>query len=716
MGGRTMIENPQQAARRLAAGLLRDGFKPQALHVYTDLDGKPLHWRVRLKHPDSGEKWIRPMKRNGTGYELGEHEYPDGKPLYRLHVLSQRTDEPVFVCEGENKVDALEKLGILATTSGGATSAEGVDWSPIADREVGIWPDNDEAGSKYADAVAEKLLALGCKVSLIDVSQLELPAKGDAVDWVEKHPEATKADVMALAVIERKVHEWPEPQPLPELPTVPPLPVDILPDALQAWVADAAERAQFPPDFAAAASMVALGSVLGRKLGIRLKARDDWTEYGNIWGGLVGPPSSMKSPAMREALHPLKALQKAADTAHDSAMETHRAEEEHHKLRKQAQRSKAKRELEKEPTAKIDLDPSELDEPVAHTYWTSNVNEASLGVLLQDNPNGLLIERDELSSLLTDLEDDNRADLRGMLLSGWSGKEGYRFDRIGRGVTCIPKCAVSILGGIQPGPLERYVRGAFAGQHADGLLQRFQMLVWPDSVGFKHVDRWPTSDAKKAARELFERVDKMDPLAMGAKDDFGNEPPFVRLSDEAQAIFNKWYVAFMNERRFIDEGGVESGPLAAHFGKYPGLVGKLALIIHVADERNAKSVSERTLRKALGWIDYLTPHARRIYHASDCPETGAAKLLLARIKGGKVTGQFKPRDIYRNGWHGLTDHTSVKRACGILTDHGWLIEAHPKGSNGGRPGDAVYEVSPVVVEKKSQRARLANQRNPGGGL
>ena len=184
-----MIETPQQAVRRLAAGAIRDGFEPQALHEYTDPDGTPLHWRIRLKHPATGDKWIRPMKRNGTGYELGEPEYPDGKPLYRLHVLSQRTDEPVFVCEGENKVDALEKLGILATTSGGATSADVADWSPIAGREVRIWPDNDEAGNKYAHAVAEKLLHLGCKVSLIDVSKLGLPEKGDAVDWVGNAPE-----------------------------------------------------------------------------------------------------------------------------------------------------------------------------------------------------------------------------------------------------------------------------------------------------------------------------------------------------------------------------------------------------------------------------------------------------------------------------------------------------------------------------------------------
>ena len=106
-----MTETLQQAARRLAAGAIREGFKPQALHEYSDRDGKPLHWRIRLKNPDTGDKWIRPIRLTGEGYTLGEPEYPDGKPLYRLHDLATRPDDPVIVCEGEWCADALAKAG-----------------------------------------------------------------------------------------------------------------------------------------------------------------------------------------------------------------------------------------------------------------------------------------------------------------------------------------------------------------------------------------------------------------------------------------------------------------------------------------------------------------------------------------------------------------------------------------------------------------------------
>jgi len=74
-----MSETPQQAARRLAASAIHDGYVPEALHTYTDAKGNPLYWRIRLKHPGTGDKWVRPMKVNGEGYALGEPESPEGK-------------------------------------------------------------------------------------------------------------------------------------------------------------------------------------------------------------------------------------------------------------------------------------------------------------------------------------------------------------------------------------------------------------------------------------------------------------------------------------------------------------------------------------------------------------------------------------------------------------------------------------------------------------
>lgn len=188
-------------ARKFISPQLADGYKATALHSYTDPDGNPTHWRIRLKHPDTGDKWIRPMRRTDKGFDLKQPDYPNGTPLYRLHELSARPAEPVLIVEGETCADALAKLDVLATTSGSADSASKADLSALAGRMVMIWPDNDEAGQHYAADVKARLATLGCTVAVIDVDKLGLPAKGDVVDWLAAHPDATAADVWALPMV-----------------------------------------------------------------------------------------------------------------------------------------------------------------------------------------------------------------------------------------------------------------------------------------------------------------------------------------------------------------------------------------------------------------------------------------------------------------------------------------------------------------------------------
>ena len=186
------------AARRFARAKLGEGFESEALHTYTDDSGVPLYWRIRLKNSQTGEKWIRPMKRVGERHVLGEPEFREGKPLYGLHSLALRPDDLVVVTEGEHKADKLAELGLTVTTSGGADSASKADWTPLARREVLIWPDNDEAGQRYALAVAEILTAMDCTVRVMDVVAAGLGPKGDAVDWLSVHPAAAAAHVLAL--------------------------------------------------------------------------------------------------------------------------------------------------------------------------------------------------------------------------------------------------------------------------------------------------------------------------------------------------------------------------------------------------------------------------------------------------------------------------------------------------------------------------------------
>ena len=86
-------------------------------------------------------------------------------------------------------------------------------------------------------------------------------------------------------------------KPLPDLPSVASFEFSLLPESLQPWVEDITNRIQCPADYIAVAVMAGLGSVIGRKVGIRPQERTDWTEYSNQWALTIGRPGVLKSPS-----------------------------------------------------------------------------------------------------------------------------------------------------------------------------------------------------------------------------------------------------------------------------------------------------------------------------------------------------------------------------------------------------------------------------------
>ena len=508
------VETPQQAARRLSAPALRDGFRPESLHVYADASGEPIYWRIRLKHPD-GRKWIRPMRRTADGaFEIGEPPAsPADKVLYNLHRLADDPAALVLIVEGEKAADALVKLGIIATTSGGAQSAAASDWGPLQGRSVLIWPDHDEPGAQYGRDVADKLTALGCGVRILDVAALDLPPKADAVEWLQAHPQATAADVHELPKVPKGTYGSfgsaptaciseieDEPVPLPgELLPVDPFDYALLPDALRPWVADIAQRVSCPPDFVAVPAMLALGCALGRKIAVRPQQHSDWTVTANLWGLVIGRPGAMKSPAMAQATAPLKRLAARAQDQYEAALREWQQSQKLRDLQDEAGQKKARALLGKDPAANVMhlLDSGAADpEPMLRRYTTANATPEALGELLRQNPQGMMLERDEIMGLLRDLDRDDKADHRAFLLEAWDGSGSFTFDRIGRGFNLhVPHLCLSVIGTTQPGRIRDYLADALhGGAGDDGLMQRFSMMVWPDQSGeWVNVDQWPDS-------------------------------------------------------------------------------------------------------------------------------------------------------------------------------------------------------------------------------
>ena len=65
----------------------------------------------------------------------------------------------------------------------------------------------------------------------------------------------------------------------------------MIPGPLRAWLADIAERVGCPLEFPAAGALVALAIVVGSKVAIRPKRKDDWTVVPNLWAPSSAAPA-----------------------------------------------------------------------------------------------------------------------------------------------------------------------------------------------------------------------------------------------------------------------------------------------------------------------------------------------------------------------------------------------------------------------------------------
>ena len=509
---------------------------------------------------------------------------------------------------------------------------------------------------------------------------------------------------MRSSIVARKrasAEHWPTPKPIPcDLARVDAFALDFLPVRLAPWVDDIATRLQCPPDYPAITALTALGAILGRKIGVKPQLKTDWIEIPNVWGAFIGPPGMLKSPAMNEALRPIHRLEAEAVRNNEIAQQAYAAGLDAFRLHKQVAIALAREDLKKtlkgeNHTRRIDLQLGDQPQPPTPVrYRTNDTSYEALAELIASNPTGMLVERDELVSLLRHLDRNDQAVARGFFLTGWSGTQPYTLDRISRGTRHIEAVCISVLGNSQPARIAEYVKRANSNANGgDGLLQRFGLLAWPDTCPeWKDMDRYPHSRAREDAWEVFERLSKLDrsgAMALGARRGPSDSVPFLRLSAAAHDEFLNWRSDL--ERRL--RSGKMPPALEAHLAKYRKLVPALALINHLVDNGH-NEISREAMRKALAMSQYLETHARRLYGATNEPERAAAQAILSKIRQGELQDGFTAREVHQHDWSGLTERDQVQAGLDLLVELHYLAASTAATSGrGGRP-TTTYIVNP----------------------
>lgn len=122
--------------------------KPHRTWIYRNANGHPLSFVCRFDLP--GGKEVIPFSycRNIDGREEWRFKgLEKPRPLYNLHQITMRQEEPILIGEGEKTADAMHSLFIHHTCTtwiGGVDGVRHTDFTVLAGRDVVLWPDNDK--------------------------------------------------------------------------------------------------------------------------------------------------------------------------------------------------------------------------------------------------------------------------------------------------------------------------------------------------------------------------------------------------------------------------------------------------------------------------------------------------------------------------------------------------------------------------------------------
>jgi putative DNA primase/helicase len=208
----------------------------------------------------------------------------------------------------------------------------------------------------------------------------------------------------------------------------------------------------------------------------------------------------------------------------------------------------------------------------------------------------------------------------------------------------------------------------------DGLIQRFQLAVWPDvQKGWKWIDQKPDQAAYASYREaLCQLHDLPGPDPEGSSTN-------LRFSKPAQALYIDWMERVQAEIRSDQLHPV----MQSHLAKMPKTIAGLALLFELIDGGREK-VGKKATTRAILWADYLQSHAERLYSLASGQGMTGAKLILSRRD--KLPEIFTARDVQRKSWTGLSTKQAVDDALECLVEHRHLTELLvPTTPTGGRP-------------------------------
>lgn len=400
----------------------------------------------------------------------------------------------------------------------------------------------------------------------------------------------------------------------------PTLPNGLLPKVIEEYARVMGETMGVDPGGLAMAALAACSGATPDVIKLRMKRHNDqWHESSRIWVGLIGLPSTKKSPIISSA--------------------TRKIVEIDYQLLRQYQNEQAQyNELQKGERTGV-------APPVQKRIRLEDTTIEGAQEVLVGSPNGVLLLRDELSGWFGGMDrysgGSRSASMdRGFWLQAYNGGQ-YAWSRVGRRSGIIPNLSVSLLGGIQPDTIRRLAAESLD----DGLLQRLIPIVLSTASTGRDV---PMPPVAKNYEDLIEQLTELSPPPKSTWNRT-EEAEVLRFDKRAQELRDE----LEEKHHALLAYETVNGKLASHFGKYDGLFGRLCALWHCIEHAHEAAlpadVTYDTARRVADFMgQFLQPHALAFYSgvlglADDHDRLAAVAGYILAHKLDRVTN----RDIAR---------------------------------------------------------------------
>ena len=410
-----------------------------ATYDYVNEQGQLLSQAVRRSPKDFRQR--RPDGKGGWDWSVkGVRLVPYRLPEILEAIASERA---IFVVKGEKDADNLAKLGAVATcNAGGAGKWKSEHAAFLKSADVIIVPDNDDAGRQHADKVAKSLEGVAVRIRVLTLP--DLPDKGDVSNWIEVG--GTTEQLWKMAEVALDWHEagakqqkpagglvWGVPDPSVAQRSQVPAPTMPLagfgPDWAD-WIEKTAQAKNAPIDYVALALLVGAAGIIGVRRFV--SPWPGWREPAILWGALVGPPSTNKSPAMDAIRAAIAAAEAKKAETFENVLAEHELKVSTAKVARKAwEKVLAKAVEDGKPVPTMPENAREPVPPVRPRLFVVNSTTEKLARIMAEQPGGLVCLCDELAGLIGgfDRYGGSGGD-RAFWLECFGGRP-YRLDRVG---------------------------------------------------------------------------------------------------------------------------------------------------------------------------------------------------------------------------------------------------------------------------------------------